>query len=139
MILVLPEAGTPIGGIICKVTSQETEGIFTVLELTLQKGQGAPLHVHYRETETFVVMEGTLTVECDGVTHDAPHGSVVVLPKESRHSFRNEKDSPCRVIITAVPGGLDNYFAEINAAGSAITPTILDNINANYGIEFLKS
>lgn len=94
------------------------------------------MHTHARETETFVVMEGTLTVECDGITYQAPQESVVVLPRASYHAFRNEAATPCRVLITAIPGGLDAYFAEIQAAGSTLTPEILAAINAKYEIDF---
>jgi quercetin dioxygenase-like cupin family protein len=137
-VLTLPDAGTPLGGVICKISSRDTGGAFTVLELTLQKGQGAPPHIHHRESETFVVMAGTLTFDCDGVTQRAPQGSVLVLPKGSRHAFRNEDEPACRVLITATPGGLDDYFAEIAALGSTITPDQISAINARYEIDFLK-
>lgn len=137
LLLSLPHTGKLLGGVLCKISSEDTQNTFTVLELTLQQGQGAPLHIHARETETFVVMEGILTVECDGITYQAPQESVVVLPRGSRHAFRNEAPTPCRVLITAIPGGLDAYFAEIHAAGSTLTPELLATINAKYEIDFL--
>src|SRR5690606_28407451 len=110
---------------------------YCVLELTLPPGGGAPNHIHHREDEIIMVMEGTLTVtSAAGRDHAAPIGSAIRLPKGVRHAFRNATDAPVRLLITAIPGGLDNYFAALGALGNDATPEDIAAINRLFEIEF---
>jgi len=68
-------------------------------------GYGVPFHVHDAEDETFYVLEGEVTFECDeGVAHVGP-GGYVHLPRGCRHSFRNETTVPARMLAIGTPGG----------------------------------
>jgi len=139
MIFVPPNTGEPlVAGIIGKISTDSTGGAYTVIELTLPAGGGAPLHTHQREDEIFYILDGVCEVTCDGKTHLAEAGAMVVLPKHSLHAFRNVGDKPNRILITAVPGGLDHYFAELAQirnddpeAGQKVA-----DINARYQILF---
>lgn len=129
--------GANVAGLLVKVFSADTEGAYCVMELTLPPGGGAPQHVHHREDEVITVVEGTLTVtSADGKDHAPQAGSVVRLPKGARHAFRNATDAPVRVLITAIPGGLDNYFAALGALGKDATQDDVAAINRQYEIEF---
>lgn len=129
--------GANVAGLLVKVFSADTEGAYCVMELTLPPGGGAPQHVHHREDEVITVVEGTLTVtSADGKDHAAQAGSVVRLPKGARHAFRNATDAPVRVLITTIPGGLDNYFAALGALGKDATQDDVAAINRQYEIEF---
>jgi quercetin dioxygenase-like cupin family protein len=131
-----PGEGARVAGLLVKVPSAETAGAYCVLELTLPPGGGAPNHLHRREDELMVVAEGTLTVSADGTDYEAPAGSVVRLPKTVAHAFRNGTDRPVRVVITAIPGGLDAYFAALGALGTGATAEQVADINRQYEIEF---
>ena len=129
--------GANVAGLLVKVFSADTEGAYCVLELTLPPGGGAPNHIHHREDEIIMVMEGTLTVtSAAGRDHAAPIGSAIRLPKGVRHAFRNATDVPVRLLITAIPGGLDNYFAALGALGNDATPEDVAAINRQFEIEF---
>lgn len=128
----LTPAAPPQPGVTTKVRGAQTGDAYTVLELVLPPGAGAPLHVHQREDEIFYVIEGAVEIRHGGQTYVAETGAVVVLPKGQPHAFRNPGDSPNRILITAVPGGLDRYFDEINAA----TQDQIDAINRKYAIDF---
>lgn len=125
-------------GIRCKVSSDSTGGAYTVLELTLSPGSGAPLHTHQREDEIFHILEGVCEIECEGKVYIAQAGTVVVLPRNIPHAFRNTGDVPNRILITAIPGGLDIYFealAEISN-DDPDAPQKVAKINAEYAISF---
>jgi mannose-6-phosphate isomerase-like protein (cupin superfamily) len=76
---------------------------------------GRPLHVHDHEDECLYVRAGELSVRCGGATFDAPAGSFVFLPRGRAHRFW-AKDGSARLLLIAVPGGIEAYFREINAA-----------------------
>ena len=125
-------------GVTCKVRSDQTDNRYTVLELVLPPGEGAPFHVHQREDEIMLVVEGECEVRHGDNTYIAPPGTIVVFPKGQPHAFRNTGQVPNRLMITAVPGGLDRYFDEIQAllAGGHVTQDALDDINRRYEIDF---
>jgi quercetin dioxygenase-like cupin family protein len=138
ILVIQPEQGKPLGIVRCKVRSEDTGGAYTILELVLPPGQGAPPHIHALEDEIFHVVEGVCEVGQPGHTRSAEAGTIAVLPKGSLHLFRNTSDQPCRVMITAVPGGLDHYFEELSqiAAGDPQAAEKAAEINARYQIQF---
>ncbi|MDX1378784.1 MAG: cupin domain-containing protein [Anaerolineales bacterium] len=123
--------------ITCKVTSESTSGEYTVLEVLLETGQGSPLHVHRRETETIYVAEGECVVGDGGQDWTVEAGSLIVFEKDTPHFFRNDGEAGTKLIITAVPGGLDRYFEEVSAALQAEKPEEIETINRKYEIDFL--
>jgi quercetin dioxygenase-like cupin family protein len=58
-------------------------------------GGGSPEGFHTHEFEqVFYVVEGTMTIEVDGVRAQVPAGSVVVFPQGMPHRNWNETDQP---------------------------------------------
>lgn len=125
--------------ITCKVTSDSTNEAFTVLEVLLNTGQGSPVHVHRRESETIYVAEGKCVVGDNKQNQIASAGSVVVFPQGVPHFFRNDGSEQTKLIITAIPGGLDRYFTDVTAALQEGKPEQIDGINNKYEIEFFNS
>jgi quercetin dioxygenase-like cupin family protein len=131
--------GTPlVSGITCKVSSASTGGAYTIIELSLPPNGGAPQHTHSLEDEIFHVMDGVCEIICGGKTYLAEVGSVVVLPKNVPHAFRNPSDTPNRILITAIPGGLDTYFEALAqiSGDDPDAPQKVASINARYQINF---
>jgi len=139
VLFISADVNRSVGGVTCKVRSDQTDNRYAVLELVLGPGEGAPLHVHQREDEIMFIVEGELEVTHSNETHRAMPGAIVVLPKGQPHAFRNSGQAPNRVMITAVPGGLDRYFEEINALAGSDTAGqgLVEEINKRYEIEFL--
>jgi mannose-6-phosphate isomerase-like protein (cupin superfamily) len=128
------------GTLMCKVPASDTGGAYSVLELVLPPGGGTPRHVHHREDELLAVVEGDLeVVDGDGARIALP-GSVVRLPRHAAHAFRNAGPGPCRLVITAIPGGLERFFEAVSlltTAGTA-TPERLAEVARTFEIEFLS-
>ena len=96
-----------------KASQRSTGGALSVFETTIEAGP--PLHVHDREDECFYVLGGELSVRCGGDTFDASAGSFVFLPRGRPHRFW-AKDQPARLLLITVPGGIEDYFHQINNA-----------------------
>jgi mannose-6-phosphate isomerase-like protein (cupin superfamily) len=124
----------------CKVPAEATGGAYSVLELAMPPGAATPLHVHHREDEILTVVEGECQItDVDG-TRLAPAGAVAWLPKDIPHAFGNPGAATLRLIITAIPGGLEKYFEAVNAAvatGQA-TPEQLNEVARAHQIEFFR-
>jgi mannose-6-phosphate isomerase-like protein (cupin superfamily) len=118
--LILPGEGralrTPSGaGVLVKLSSAETGGALTVFESSREHGdaRGPRAHRHTNMDETFFVVEGSFVFELDGHPFDAPAGTVVFLPRGTRHRFRSKGASSGRVLSFAAPGGIDAFFEEV--------------------------
>jgi len=127
-------AKTPFGArIVIHATAEETGGAFGMWETFTPPGQGPAPHMHTRETEVFRVIRGFYRFRCGDEEFDAQPGTVVVLPPNVRHSWRNVGDEPGQMFATVTPGGCERLFPEIEATG-ADTPEKIAAIEASLGI-----
>ena len=97
-----------------KASQGSTGGALSVVETRIDAGP--PLHVHDREDECFYVLDGELSVRCGGGTFDAPAGSFAFLPRGRPHRFAATTDRSARLLLISVPGGIEDYFRQINNA-----------------------
>ncbi|WP_307042893.1 cupin domain-containing protein [Agromyces ramosus] len=75
-----------------------------------QPGQGPDLH-EYPYTETWVVLDGEVTVTADGVDHHATVGDILVVGPETPHRFRAGGDGTLRMMcIHATPRILQEFI-----------------------------
>lgn len=72
-------------------------------------------HTHARTTETFFVLDGTLTVRLNDEEVAVETYGCVVVPPGTRHTFRNAGASPVRFLALASPGGHDDFLRELLA------------------------
>jgi mannose-6-phosphate isomerase-like protein (cupin superfamily) len=86
--------------------------------------------VHDRDDECFYVLDGALSVRCGSEGFDAAAGSFVFLPRGLPHRFWAAGPA-ARLLLIAVPGGIEDYFREINAASGDDERT---QIGARHGI-----
>ncbi|MBO0834245.1 MAG: cupin domain-containing protein [Actinobacteria bacterium] len=98
-----------------KASRQSTGGALSVFETSI--GGGPPLHVHDHDDECFYVLDGALSVRCGADEFDAAPGSFVFLPHGRPHRFW-ATGGQARLLLIAVPAGIEDYFREINAASS---------------------
>ena len=92
----------------------------SVFETTVEAGP--PLHVHDRDDECFYVLDGELSVRCGSDVFDAPAGSFVFLPRGRPHRFW-ARDTSARLLLIVVPGGIEDYFGQINNASDEASST----------------
>jgi len=100
-----------------KASQHATGGALSVFETTVE--DGPPLHVHDREDECFYVLDGELSIRCGSDVFDAPAGSFVFLPRGRAHRF-SARDRSARLLMIAVPGGIEDYFGQINNASDDV-------------------
>jgi steroid delta-isomerase-like uncharacterized protein len=92
-----------------RLSSNESGGKLTVVEMTVPEGHGPPPHTHPGE-ETVYVLEGRLRFNLDGKTHEAGPGAIFHIPRGTVENF--EPIGRVRVLAIYSPGGIDGFFAE---------------------------
>lgn len=141
-IAVQPGAGRELKvlGVTHKLTSAQTGGAFYLCEATFGPESASPLHIHHNEDEVIYVLEGVINIRFDHDRLHIPAGGIVHLPKKMPHALYNPLKTPLKIMVYAIPGGLEHYFDEVNAAlqnGSLDTETHTE-ISARYGLEWLE-
>jgi mannose-6-phosphate isomerase-like protein (cupin superfamily) len=127
-------------GVTHKLTSEQTGGAFYLCEAVFGPESGSPLHIHHHEDEVITVLEGALDVRLDGETLQVPLGGTVHLPKKVPHALQNPLKTPLQIMVYAIPGGLENYFDEVDAAlqNGTLDEETHTKISAKYGLEWLE-
>jgi mannose-6-phosphate isomerase-like protein (cupin superfamily) len=82
---------------------------FNLALIDLQPGQGVEGHRHREEDDSFLVLEGTLTVtvgDDDRVVQAGP-GTFVLVPAGTLHALHNAGPADVRFLNVHAPGGFD--------------------------------
>lgn len=96
-----------------RATGDETDGAYDVLDLSIPPGPGVtPLHVHHRNDEAILVIEGEVTVQLGDERHVLAPGEFVNAPSGLPHTYRNTGDGPARAIFVMSPGNNWKYLEE---------------------------
>jgi len=144
VLVIPPEGGRPISAFgstaLFKIEGRHTGGALCLAIATTPPGVGPPPHVHRRDDELFVELEGELSFLTSTGWVAAPQGSVVFVPRGAPHTFRNSGSTPSRHLVVNLPSGFDEFFercGEVQAAGGPPDVARLRAIAAEYGYEFL--
>jgi mannose-6-phosphate isomerase-like protein (cupin superfamily) len=108
-------------GTTVRITSGQTDGAYCVCEMTTLPGDGVSRHVHDRDEEFYYILEGAYEMQAGDEWFTAAAGSVVVIPRDVPHQFRNAGTVPARALMIFRPGGFDELQGEIRQAAAAGT------------------
>ncbi|MGH7808143.1 MAG: cupin domain-containing protein [Thermodesulfobacteriota bacterium] len=122
-----------------RVKSSETNGVFSVIELVTEPGQGVATHVHQHEDELVYILDGELEVTLGDQKMKAGPGIMALLPRGIPHGFTNVGKRPSRLLVVILPGKLDNYFVELGKLYTAGEPSSdkLDKLAQEYGVKYV--
>ena len=95
------------------VPSEATGGKLSVFRATLSEGFSPPRHVHTREDEVFVVLDGDVCFDLDGRRLLAGPGTSVFMPRGIPHTFRIESPVACLLGVIA-PGAFEQLFRNLS-------------------------
>ena len=120
------------------ISSRQTGGAYCVCEMTTPPGDGVSRHVHDRDEEFYYILEGAYEFQAGDQRFTAEVGSVVVIPRDVPHQFRNPGTVPARALMIFRPGGFDELLGEVRQAAAAGTldDSQRQNILAKWGVHF---
>src|SRR4029453_7507568 len=144
-IIVKPEQALSIKpfGLDVKVllTTEATGGAISVLMGWLKPGEGPSDHVHFNQEEIFFIVEGTYEMTVGDETSTVGPGTIVFIPRNAVHRFKNVGDTSGCMLDWSLPGGQDHYFKAISelAANGDLTGEKVTEINKKFDTKFLAA
>ena len=94
-----------------KARAADTGGALGLVEGIFYEGFGPPLHVHHREDEGMLVLEGEIRFRQGTEEFIAGPGTLVWVPREVPHAFTVQSSS-ARVLVIVTPGGFEEMFVD---------------------------
>ena len=93
-----------------RVPGEAVDGRFALIEFLFPQYASPPRHTHPQD-ESYVVLDGQLTVEAGGDRFTLTEGGVAVVPMGVAHTFRVDSET-ARVLVLSTPSGLERMVLD---------------------------
>jgi quercetin dioxygenase-like cupin family protein len=97
---------------IVKISGQDTNGEYGLVEITVRAGEGSPWHVHPEEDEWFYVLDGEFTFYVGDTRLSLPAGSCAFGPKGVPHTFIAETHA-AKALVGFAPFQFEGFLHEV--------------------------
>ena len=102
-----------------RVPGEAVDGRFALIEFLFPQYASPPRHTHPQD-ESYVVLDGQLTVEAGGDRFTLTEGGVAVVPMGVAHTFRVDSET-ARVLVLSTPSGLERMVLDGSMPASSAT------------------
>lgn len=103
------------------VTAAQSGGHLGVWESWEPRGTALPPHVHSREDEQIVLLEGEARIRLGAETHVLTTGDTLALPRDVPHAHEVLSET-AHILTVATPGGFEQLFLDLGTTQSAPIP-----------------
>jgi mannose-6-phosphate isomerase-like protein (cupin superfamily) len=123
------------------LSTEATGGAISVLMGWLKPGEGPGDHVHFNQEEIFFIVEGTYEMTVGDQTSTVGPGTIVFIPRNVVHRFKNVGDTTGCMLDWSLPAGHDQYFKAISDLGATgcLTAEKVMEINKKFDTKFLAA
>ncbi|GAB5399235.1 MAG: hypothetical protein Aureis2KO_08200 [Aureisphaera sp.] len=121
-----------------KLTGEDTNGQYALIEQNNDPGIGIPPHVHENEDEVFQVLEGQVEMSVGENTTTLKAGDIIFCPKGVPHSWKVVGEEKAKAMLSIFPAGLEGMFGEL--AELPAGPPDMEKVTAicaKYGLKFV--
>ena len=121
-----------------KVSTQDTDGGLSVLEITsLQKG-GPARHLHHEQDEWFYIVEGEHIIEVGEERYEVGPGDSLLAPRKVVHAWAHVGEGTGRLIGALQPAGeIEAFFEDLAKLGSTPEREELGKAFNSHGMELV--
>ena len=99
---------------------EAVDGRFALIEFLFPRHASPPLHTHPQD-ESYIVLDGQLTVHAGANRFELDPGDVGVVPAGVAHTFRVDSDT-ARVLVLSTPAGIERLVRD--GSVPATSPTL---------------
>src|SRR6478609_3443447 len=95
------------------VGAGQTGGGLAAMMVSQPPGLATPTHVHTRESEAWLVLDGSVLYRAGEESVSLGAGDFIYLPRNVPHAFRVTGGRPVRYLALSLPGALLDIYREI--------------------------
>lgn len=127
-------------GVIFKLDGDVTGGGLSIVEHTFDVGALVPPHIHTREDEYSIVLEGEIGFRSEDQEAVLAAGGYIIKPRNEVHAMWNAGSVPARMIEVIAPAGFERFFREFVEMTAAGAPSMedVDRVAERYGLPFAQ-
>ena len=116
--VVQPEEGRRGGlmpgvGVIFKIDGADSGGALAIVEHPFEVGGLVPPHIHHREDEFSIVLEGEIGFRSEDKEVVLGPGGYIVKPRGEVHAMWNAGKTPARMIEVISPAGFEDLYRAV--------------------------
>jgi quercetin dioxygenase-like cupin family protein len=102
-----------------RVPGEAVDGRLALIEFLFPQYASPPRHTHPQD-ESYIVLDGQLTVEAGSDRFNLTEGGVAVVPMGVAHTFRVDSET-ARVLVLSTPSGLERMVLDGSMPASSAT------------------
>jgi quercetin dioxygenase-like cupin family protein len=100
-------------GVIFKIDGADSGGALAIVEHPFEVGGFVPPHIHHREDEFSIVLEGEIGFRSEDKEVVLGPGGYIVKPRGEVHAMWNAGRTPARMIEIISPAGFEELFRTV--------------------------
>ena len=93
--------------------SADTGGAVECALVSLNPGEGPPLHLHPDQDEALYLIEGQVCLQIGEALHPLQAGDFAFIPSGTAHTLANVGPMPARAVQFFTPGGLAAFCRDV--------------------------
>lgn len=133
----------PLGtiGVVFKLFGADTHEQLSIVEHPFPVGALVPPHIHRREDEYSIVLEGEIGFRSGERQAVLGAGGYITKPRNELHTMWNAGKVPARMIEIISPAGFEHFFwglADHLEAGPP-DPELIEKLAADFGLQFAEA
>ena len=102
-----------------RIPGEAVDGRFALIEFLFPRDASPPLHTHPQD-ESYVVLDGNLTIQAANRRFDLSPGGAAAVPMGVPHTFLVNSDT-ARVLVLSTPAGLELMVRDGSVPADAAT------------------
>lgn len=132
------ERGLGSIGVVFKLFGEQTNGLVSIVEHPFPVGACVPPHLHTREDEYSIVLEGEIGFRSGDREVVLGTGGYITKPRGEMHTMWNAGAVPARMIEVISPAGFEHFFWDMGelTAGGPPDPEQAAALANQHGLEF---
>jgi quercetin dioxygenase-like cupin family protein len=113
-------------GVVFKIDGEDSGGALAIVEHPFAVGSLVPPHVHNREDEYSIVLEGEIGFRSNDREVVLGAGGYIIKPRGEVHAMWNAGAVPARMIEIISPAGFERFFRELTDMTAVGAPDSAD-------------
>ncbi|MFN3225040.1 MAG: cupin domain-containing protein [Hyphomicrobiales bacterium] len=128
-----PHAHASFSGIESDILIEGDGSLFSVMDMTIAAGGGAPAHRSFDEDKLFQVVMGRVFFAVGKETFFAHAGESIFVSKGEVHGFSAANNQAARMTLVSTPGRHDRFFLAMSELPTPHQAADVDKVCEIYG------